>query len=134
MKQTELSLKNIWVTVIASLFLYAFLGYNSLLQEGLPITFNYKDLTNPFFIGAVVLSLILAGLAHYYLPGFMRPDNYQRNHLVGLLQFVLSWIIGNLGIGLFFLTNSFTQLVFLCIISLISLIKLFPHIDQIEKK
>ena len=134
MKQTELSLKNIWVTVIASLFLYAFLGYNSLLQEGLPITFNYKDLTNPFFIGAVVLSLILAGLTHYYLPGFMRPDNYQRNHLVGLLQFVLSWLIGNLGIGLFFLTNSFTQLVFLCIISLISLIKLFPHIDQIEKK
>ncbi|MEF3691615.1 MAG: hypothetical protein V3574_00990 [Candidatus Moraniibacteriota bacterium] len=134
MQQIKLSIKNIWVTVIASLFLYAFLGYNSLLQGGQPLTFNYNDLANPFFIGAVVLSLILAGLAHYFLPRFIQPDNINRNNLVKLLQILSSWLIGDLGIFLFFLTDSFTQLVFLCILSLISLVKLFPQIAQIDQK
>lgn len=121
-------IKNLWFAFIGAIAIYVFIGYQSLSQENKPIALDLSDLMESLFVISVIVALLLVAVAHSFLPKLlMRTNDAGQKLVLNLMQFALSEVAGIIGIILFFSKGSFTQLLALCAIAFISLIKLFPR-------
>lgn len=119
-------IKIIWLGFVGTLITYVFVGYQSLSAKNQPIEFKYSDLSEKSFIIAFILGFLLVVIAQFVLPRFLKSDTNGKKVIISLYQFSLSEMVGVMGLVLFFAKGSFTQLIILCSIALVSLLKLFP--------
>ena len=120
-------IRNLWFGFAGAIAVYVFIGYQNLSQKNKPIIFESGDLSDGLFAGAVILALLLVAVAHFLLPKLMQTENVGQKMVLSLLQFALSEVAGIIGIILFIQYESFAQLIVLCLIAFVSLLKLYPQ-------
>jgi len=117
-------LKITWAGYFGAILVYIFIAYQISLTNNIPFNFNVGELSDVLFLALFMFGLLLSLGSHLFLPKVLKDKEYnQRLNL----QFAFSEVAGIFGIMLFSLNDSFSQLVTLCLVSLISLLKLFPQ-------
>lgn len=116
----------LWAAFLAAIFIYIFIGYQDLMQKGQAISFDSNELSGNLFFGAVIVGLCLIIAANFLLPDILKANNVGQKFILNLLQTAFSEVAAILGIALFFSQHSFTQLIVLCAISLVALLRTYP--------
>ena len=117
----------LWFGFVGAIAVYLFIGYQNLAQKNQQIIFNPSELSDSLFVWAGILALALIFVAHSVLPKVLPNDTQEQLLALRLAQFAFSEAIGVIGIVIFFLYGSFAQLVVLCAMAFISMLKLYPQ-------
>jgi hypothetical protein len=123
--------KILWFCFTGCIVVYFLIGTSMLSQNNKPTVFRIGELSGFLFVFFALLSLVVITIIHTYLPKFLETNDDKKKINVRLTQYALSEAIAIMGFVSSLLNGSFTQLIVLSGLSLVSFLKLFPQETQV---
>ena len=127
--QSKNPIKILWLAFVGAVFVYFVVGYLRLSEKKQSLEINFDELWSGLFLVATALACLLFFGAYVYLPKLLKAEDEKKKTERIVLQFACLEVIGLLGVGLAFLTGSFTQLLVFCLWAFLALVGLFLKKD-----